>query len=242
MSKILAIANTAGGSGKTTSARSIALAAAEYGKRTLLVDLDSRATLTFMQGVENPRLTALEVLRGSSPLEQASHLSAERYHFLPADSRLALLDQQLQESEKLVKNFRNALSSVDSPFDLVVIDSASAVSATNLLALQLSDFLVTPFLPNVTSARGVIQISRMRENAPTIKWLGSLAIQQELTSDYAQELADFAPILGTAIPKSTQIAQAELENRSVLATHMSAPISEAYRELTYFLLEDIFKG
>ena len=59
MTKIISIANPAGGTGKTTTARAIATSAVEYGQRTLLVDLDERATLTFLHGIENPRHTCL---------------------------------------------------------------------------------------------------------------------------------------------------------------------------------------
>jgi len=59
--KIILIANLAGGVGKTTLAHSIATAASEYGKKTLAIDADPDASLTFLAGIENPRLTLAEV-------------------------------------------------------------------------------------------------------------------------------------------------------------------------------------
>jgi len=45
--KIIAIASPAGGVGKTTLAHAIAVAASEFGKKTLLIDLDPGSALTF---------------------------------------------------------------------------------------------------------------------------------------------------------------------------------------------------
>jgi cellulose biosynthesis protein BcsQ len=40
VSKIVAIAKVAGGTGKTTTAHALAVACVEYGKKVLLLDLD----------------------------------------------------------------------------------------------------------------------------------------------------------------------------------------------------------
>ena len=64
--KIIAIASSAGGVGKTTLAHAISVAAAEFGKKTLLIDLDPAAALTFRLGFENPRLTITDYLTGTA--------------------------------------------------------------------------------------------------------------------------------------------------------------------------------
>ena len=63
--KIISIANPTGGTGKSTTALAIAVAAAEYGRNVLLIDLDERANLTFQLAIENPRFTMLEVAASS---------------------------------------------------------------------------------------------------------------------------------------------------------------------------------
>lgn len=56
---LVCIANTAGGSGKTTLAHALSVAFTEYGKKTLLIDLDPRASLSFRVGRENSRLSKI---------------------------------------------------------------------------------------------------------------------------------------------------------------------------------------
>ena len=52
MTSVIAVANLAGGSYKTTTAHSLSVAVVEYGKKVLLIDLDPRAELTFNLGFE----------------------------------------------------------------------------------------------------------------------------------------------------------------------------------------------
>jgi cellulose biosynthesis protein BcsQ len=73
--KIISIANTTGGSGKSTTALAVAVAAAEYGRNVLLIDLDERANLTFQLAIENPRFTMLKLLL--APLQMRLQSSAQ---------------------------------------------------------------------------------------------------------------------------------------------------------------------
>jgi len=49
-------------------------------------------------------------------------------------------------------------------------------------------------------------------------------------------LAQEMPLLDTAIPKAVQVGASELKKQSVLSSAKEAPVSQAYREMTYFLL------
>ena len=65
MCKIIAIANQKGGVAKTTSTYNVGVALAKKGKRTLIIDLDSQASLTISAGLEpfeydNTIVTALK--------------------------------------------------------------------------------------------------------------------------------------------------------------------------------------
>src|SRR5580658_8550926 len=52
MTEVLAVANQKGGVAKTTTVHSLGVAFAELGRRTLLVDLDPQACLTFSLGFD----------------------------------------------------------------------------------------------------------------------------------------------------------------------------------------------
>ena len=86
--KIVVVANTAGGSAKTTVAHALSVAAVEYGKKTLLIDIDPKASLTFRVGREGTRLTLADFLSGTSIRSEDLDSHSERFDFIAADSRV----------------------------------------------------------------------------------------------------------------------------------------------------------
>ena len=65
MVKVIAIANQKGGVAKTTTTHNLGAAMAAAGKRVLLIDLDSQASLTISVGLEPLEVerTIVDVLR-----------------------------------------------------------------------------------------------------------------------------------------------------------------------------------
>lgn len=231
MTTIISIANPAGGTGKTTTARAIATSAVEYGQRTLLIDLDERSTLTFLHGVENPRHTVVDVLLGKASLASAGLSTADRYMFLPASSRNTVLERH-PEHEGWNTNFSKAILEAEFPIDLVILDLPSSISHATAWGLSVADSVVVPFSDSLSAVRGAIHVKNM-----TPKKIQALAImQKDLSSEFAAELSNEMELLDTAIPKASQVGASELKKQSVLSSSKEAPVSQAYREMTYFLL------
>jgi chromosome partitioning protein len=85
--KVLVVANSAGGVGKSTSVHCIAVAASEYGKKVLVIDADPSAGLTFACGIENPRVSTKEFLSGQFSLDASTIKSGERFSIIASSSR-----------------------------------------------------------------------------------------------------------------------------------------------------------
>ena len=229
--KVISIANSTGGTGKSTTALAIAVAAAEYGRNVLLIDLDERANLTFQLAIENPRFTMLEVAAGSVSTDLAIIRTAERFDFLAGAPRITALESMQISAGSLKEKFNN--------YDLVVIDTSSALNQRLLLASQLSDAVLYVTTDSLNSTRGVVLAADFFKKSVQ---LGVLPI---MTADQSQVLSilknDFK-IIDPAIPNDQSVLAAEIENKSVLSYDKSGLASDAYRDVTYFLLEELFSS
>ena len=223
--KILLIANLAGGVGKTTLAHSIATAASEYGKKTLAIDADPDASLTFLAGIENPRLTLAEVANEPGKNEPAIVKTIDRFSLIPSASRLI-------ELERISDKFKEAISG----YELVIIDSPSGPNRILPQLLSLADRVLAPVDGSMLSIRGALHIRRfigsenkLRINLITNKKVNDLGLNQ-IKSDL-----DFVE---TEIRFDEKVHLAQFANRSVLTTYPDSDFASDVRELTYSLLED----
>src|SRR5918994_1511556 len=91
MSKTIAVANQKGGSGKTTTTRSLAAALGEQGRRVLMIDLDPQASLSEGCGLELHKLgqTTYHVLIGSAKLSDVIVKLDARVHIAPSNIHLS---------------------------------------------------------------------------------------------------------------------------------------------------------
>ena len=229
--KIISIANPTGGTGKSTTALAIAVAAAEYGRNVLLIDLDERANLTFQLAIENPRFTMLEVAAGSVSTDLAIIRTAERFDFLAGAPRITALESMQISAGSLKEKFNN--------YDLVVIDTSSALNQRLLLASQLSDAVLYVSTDSLSSTRGVVLAADFFKKSLQ---LGVLPIMTADQSEVISILKNDFKIIDPAIPNDQSVLTAQIENKSVLSYDKSGLASDAYRDVTYFLLEELFSS
>jgi cellulose biosynthesis protein BcsQ len=220
---VITIANTAGGSGKTTLAHALSVAFIEYGKKVLLIDLDPRAFLTFRVGRENSRWCISDYLRGSIKLEDPDSHS-ERFDFISSDSRSGF---GYSETE-----LRSLIDSFPKDYDLIIIDTPSDVNAGLVAALRVADLLLIPYSQSVHHYRGIEQIQKL---APDTKKL-LLRIGDE--TDVANQFNQWDHLDGRC-SRALEITQAELTAESVLTTAKNSQISREIRESAYSVLEEI---
>jgi cellulose biosynthesis protein BcsQ len=129
---IVAVANFAGGVGKTTLAHALSVASAEYGKKALLIDLDSTGSLTFKLGHERTRENLINC--------------SERFDLRPhsaTDSLAALL------------------SEIPIKYDLVLIDTPPHLTAELAEVLKLARLIILPVRESIHSLRGALAVLKI---------------------------------------------------------------------------------
>jgi len=225
MSSIIVVANIAGGTYKSTTAHSLAVASVEYGKKVLLIDLDPRAEITFNLGYEKSRETTLELLQSLSLSQNNDITTAERFDFIGADSRLA--------SYTDVNSLKTFLSSLSTRYDVVIIDTPAQIDSRLAMALVAAEALVVPTSASIHSIRGAIRTLKVDSAAK--KFI--LPIDQFGTEQ--EKLFDNAILIDALIPFTAGIDAATSQKRSLLSTDKSSDFAEAYREAAYSLLEHL---
>jgi cellulose biosynthesis protein BcsQ len=210
----------------------IAIAAAEYGREVLLIDLDERSSLSFQFMIENPRFTMLEVATNNAALDLSVIRTSERIDFLPAAPRITALDTLEISAIELKNKF--------SKYELVVIDTPSALNQRSNLAAQISDAVLYPTTDALLAIRGVLQAHDFYAD---LQQLGVLAIRQKLNENSSMPAlaADFK-ILEPVIPDDENVSLAQIANKSLMNFAKLSAAADAYRDVTYFLLEELLGG
>lgn len=221
MSKVIAVANTAGGSGKSTVAHAVAVACVEYGKKTLLIDLDPKAELTFRLGREGTRTTAADFLSGTKLTTNLIDTTSERFDFIGADSRLA------SPFDKGALDI--FLSNIKQDYAVIVLDLSASITPPLAQAFECADLFLIPMKSTLHDLRGALQI---RSIAGSIQ---SIALQ---IGD-GEHLASDIDYIDCVISLGSEVESAQAGQVSVLTSAKSSLIAENFREATYSILEKL---
>ena len=232
--KCLVVANTAGGVGKSTTAHALAVAAVEYGKKTLLIDADPAATLTFFCGIENPRITVGEFLTDAYSLDATVIKTSERFGLLPSSTRLSGIDiDQSLTAEKL----RTALDD----FDLVIIDTATGPNRLMTYFFSIADLILTSATSEIAALRGALHVKNFAQAAGYSKELDLLFVRNhgEIPNDIAEQVKNDFRVLDPAIREDERVPHSQTSGKSVLTTNKESEVASDYREICYSILEEL---
>ena len=129
---IVVLASFAGGVGKTTLAHALAVASAEFGKKALVIDLDSSGALTFKLGHERTRENVINC--------------TERFDLRPhtATDSLATLIAEIPEK-----------------YDLLLVDSAPLFTAELEQVLKAAQLVISPVRESIHSLRGALAVMKI---------------------------------------------------------------------------------
>ena len=156
---IVVVSSFAGGVGKTTLTHALAVACAEFGKKALVVDLDSSGALTFKIGHERTRENVITC--------------SERFDLRPhtATDSLATLIAEIPEK-----------------YDLLIVDSAPLYTAELEQVLKAAQLVIAPVRESIHSLRGALAVMKIT-SAPVKALTYFAADNSELAKLIAAELS-----------------------------------------------------
>lgn len=157
--RIVSIQMLKGGVAKTTSLLNIGLRAAMYGARVLFVDLDQQANLSFALGIEDEeRAVWIDLVEKKAKIQDLIVNVGSQIDLIPSNLNNSVLDRVLLTSNRnWAQSVVTPLGIVRENYDLILIDTAPALSAVNTAVTVASDEIILPVNPDKFSWMGLLK-------------------------------------------------------------------------------------
>jgi chromosome partitioning protein len=220
MSTTIAVLSQKGGTGKTTTVRTLTDVFRRAGLSVLTVDLDPQGNLSDYLDVDpDASPTIGDVLSGRAKARDAVHDGIIPANLGLAESELALGGKMGREL-----SLKKALREVAGNYDLVLIDCPPALGLLTVNALVASDYALLSAeaqyfaLQGVEQALEVIELARDSLN-PDLQWLGVVLNIADMRTRHSREAFDsLREHFGDKLVETTirsSIAYAESSERAV---------------------------
>lgn len=148
MPYVIAICHHKGGVGKTTTALALGACFVERGVRTLMVDLDPQANLTFNSGLEPDKVpfSIAEVLTGEvTPAQAVMESNLPGLDIIPSNGSMLDIGRRLYRIPDYEFLLRRALKERDlKDYAVVWLDCPPSVGPLTIAALTAADLLIVP--------------------------------------------------------------------------------------------------
>jgi chromosome partitioning protein len=219
----IAILSQKGGTGKTTTVRTLADAFRRAGLEVLAVDLDPQGNLSdYFDVPADADPTIGDVLAGRASASEAIHDG-----IIPAN--LSLAESELMLAGKMGRELtlRKALKGVEDDYDIVLIDCPPSLGLLTVNALVAADHALLSSeaqyfaLQGVEQALEVIELAREGLN-PDLQWLGVLFNIADMRTVHSREAYESLKehvgdkLLATVVRQSIAYAESAERAMSIL--------------------------
>lgn len=245
---IIAIVNSKGGVGKTTTAVHLAAALAAPRRRVLLVDLDSHGSLSLWLGIARTRLkpSAASVLLQDLAVQRAVRpTSNDNVDLITGSLELASVDVALSGVNGRELVLKQKLKPLLGRYWAIVIDCPPGLSLVTVNALVAADGVVVPVTPDHLSAQGLdtlldsLAAVRTRLRAPA-KLLGVLLTMADgKARGMGARIREAYPqhVFRTEIPAVPSLTVVPAGKSAMLDPDPRSPAGDAYRRFAEEVLE-----
>jgi chromosome partitioning protein len=187
----IAVLSQKGGTGKTTTVRTLTDIFRRIGLRVLAVDLDPQGNLSDYLDVDpDATPTTGDVLSGRCKAQEAIHDG-----IMPANLGLAEAELVLGGKMGRELTLKKALDSLRDQYDVIIVDCPPALGLLTVNALVAADYALLSAeaqyfaLQGVEQALEVIELARDSLN-PDLQWLGIVLNIADMRTRHSREAFD----------------------------------------------------
>jgi chromosome partitioning protein len=238
----IAVLSQKGGTGKTTTVRTLADVLRRRGMRVLAIDLDPQGNLSdYFDVPPEAEPTIGDVLMGRAALADAQHDGVVPANLTLAEAELSLAGRMGREL-----TLRRALTKVADDWDMVLVDCPPSLGLLTVNALVAADHALLTAeaqyfaLQGVEQALEVIELARDSLN-PELSWIGVVLTIADLRTVHSREAqATLKEHIGDKLFSSTirqSIAYAESAERAISILDHRPDLGADYEALAQELLD-----
>jgi chromosome partitioning protein len=227
MANVISVVSSKGGTGKTTVALNLAVALAESGENTLLIDVDPLGAIGLSLARNDLEWAGLaECFIKNISLEEAIiRTKLPALSILPR-GRLDPLDiciyEDFLQSHDILSEIAKSMGETSR---YIIIDTPSGLGSITRASLAASDFTLLPIQAESLSLRSIAQtlrvISHIKDNDnPNLQLLGILPTMVQLRQDSSFDVmntvwSSLGGVMETYIPRADVFAQASVKGLPV---------------------------
>ncbi len=246
---IVAIFNQKGGISKTTTSTNLAVCLAAYGKKVIVIDLDSQGDSTKSLGVDpNSKQGIYDLFMGHASLNDVLQPTLfSGVSILPSTYSLAGLEIKLSELKDSQRTLSNIVHHVAMDCDYVVIDCPPALGILPINALAAAHAVIIPVTATPYANDGLMR------TLPSIKYVQeglnkSLLLQGVLFTIHdrnsaARKISDLirsrlgGTVYATEIPRDTAVIEAASMRLPVCIYAPASAAAKAHMDFTAEFLD-----
>lgn len=147
MTRVIAVINQKGGSGKTTTTVNLGAYLGEFGKRTLIIDLDPQANTTIHFGFKPHEIdkSVYDTMMDNSPFSKTIKSTEINNLFIaPANINLSGVEIELSGIVGREMVLKDAIAEILKKFDFILIDCPPSLSLLTINALTVAEEIIIP--------------------------------------------------------------------------------------------------
>ena len=246
MSRIVAIINQKGGSGKTTTAVNLGAYLARFGKSVLLIDLDPQANSTIHLGLKPHEVerSVYDVMMDERLFSDVIRKTAvDNLLIAPADINLSGVEIELAGMVGREIILKDAVEKIANNYDYILIDSPPSLGLLTVNALTVAKEIIIPVQTEFFALEGMgklfhtVDIVKKRLNrdlritgiVPTM-FDGRTNLSREVMEKIREHFGD--KVYKTIVRKNVRLAEASSHGKPILLYDPRSTGAEDYETLS----------